>query len=202
VDEAEWLACNDAQRLLWFLRGKVSDRKLILYAGACYRGRRMWSRLGKTRRREVYLMERAADDPAGGGWSVPTGTNTHEWAEWVLSIVRSRIRPNDNYTSPDKETLDWINDRIRAEHTYHRETLRCIAGNPFRPVRMEPAGRTVTVVGLAQAIYDERAFERMPVLADALKEAGCANADVLHHCDQPGVHVRGCWVVDLLLGKQ
>jgi hypothetical protein len=54
---------------------------------------------------------------------------------------------------------------------------------------------------LAQAIYDDRVFDRLPILADALEEAGCTNADILNHCRQPGEHVRGCWVVDLLLGK-
>jgi hypothetical protein len=55
---------------------------------------------------------------------------------------------------------------------------------------------------LAQAIYDEGAFDRLPVLADALEETGCTNADILGHCRGPGPHVRGCWVVDLLLGKK
>jgi hypothetical protein len=54
---------------------------------------------------------------------------------------------------------------------------------------------------LAQAIYDDRVFDRLPILADALEEAGCTNADILNHCRRPGEHVRGCWVVDLLLGK-
>jgi hypothetical protein len=58
------------------------------------------------------------------------------------------------------------------------------------------------VVKLAESIYDERAFDRMPILADALEEAGCANADILAHCRQPGEHVRDCWAVDLLLGKE
>ena len=59
-----------------------------------------------------------------------------------------------------------------------------------------------TVAKIAQAIHDERAFKRMPILADALEDAGCDNADMLRHCREPGEHVRGCWVVDLLLGKQ
>ena len=54
---------------------------------------------------------------------------------------------------------------------------------------------------LAGAIYDERAFDRLPVLGDALEDAGCADAAILAHCRGPGEHVRGCWVVDLLLGK-
>jgi hypothetical protein len=59
-----------------------------------------------------------------------------------------------------------------------------------------------TIPKLAQAIYEERAFDRLPILADALEEAGCDNADILAHCRQPGPHVRGCWVVDLLVGKE
>ena len=54
---------------------------------------------------------------------------------------------------------------------------------------------------VARAIYEERAFERLPLLADALEDTGCTNEDILSHCHQPGEHVRGCWVVDLLLGK-
>jgi len=79
--------------------------------------------------------------------------------------------------------------------------FRCIFGNPFRPVALDPAWRTEAVVGLATGIYADRAFDRLPVLADALEDAGCANADVLGHCRGPGPHARGCWVVDLLLGK-
>jgi hypothetical protein len=61
--------------------------------------------------------------------------------------------------------------------------------------------RTSNVTALAQAIYCDRAFDRLPILADALEDAGCDNADILNHCRQPGEHVRGCWVVDLVLGK-
>src|SRR5262249_48886549 len=71
-------------------------------------------------------------------------------------------------------------------------SLRCIFGNPFPPVAVPPAWQTANVVALAQAIYDERAFDRMPILADALEDAGCANADILNHCRQPAEHVRGC----------
>ncbi len=75
-------------------------------------------------------------------------------------------------------------------------------GNPFRPVTVESGWLTSTVVSLAQAIYDERKFENMPILGDALEEAGCEEEQVLEHCRSAGPHVRGCWVVDLLLGKK
>jgi hypothetical protein len=58
-----------------------------------------------------------------------------------------------------------------------------------------------TVTQLAESIYTDRAFDRLPILADALEEAGCDNADILAHCRQGGEHARGCWVLDLLLGK-
>ena len=79
--------------------------------------------------------------------------------------------------------------------------VRCVYGNPFRPVALDPAWRTEAVVALAAGIYADRAFERMPVLADALDDAGCTDAEILNHCRGDGPHVRGCWVVDLLLGK-
>jgi hypothetical protein len=80
--------------------------------------------------------------------------------------------------------------------------FRDIFGNPFRPVQFDPAWRTRTAVTIAQVIYDERDFSMLPVLADALEDGGCQNADVLSHCRQTGEHVRGCWVVDLVLGKE
>jgi hypothetical protein len=83
--------------------------------------------------------------------------------------------------------------------------LHCIFGNPFRPppsvADSVRSWNQNTIPKLAQAIYDERAFDRLPILADALEDAGCHDADILGHCRQPGPHVRGCWAVDLLLGK-
>jgi hypothetical protein len=82
--------------------------------------------------------------------------------------------------------------------------LRCIFGNPYRTVAVESAwlawGGGV-VVKLAHALYDERRFEDLPILADALEEAGCTEPVVLDHCRSGGEHARGCWVVDSLLGK-
>ena len=90
-----------------------------------------------------------------------------------------------------------------AEKAAQSHLLRDIFGPlPFCPVALDPSWLTSTVVALAQTIYAERAFDRLPILADALEDAGCDNADILTHCRGDGPHVRGCWVVDLILGKE
>jgi hypothetical protein len=89
-----------------------------------------------------------------------------------------------------------------AERNALAEVVRDIFGNPFRPVTTDPRWRTSTAVALARAIYADRAFDRLPILADALEEAGCDNPDVLDHCRDDGPHARGCWVADMVLGKQ
>ena len=66
---------------------------------------------------------------------------------------------------------------------------------------LHPSWITSTVVALARGIHKEEAFGRQPILADALQDAGCTHEDILGHCRGPGPHVRGCWVVDLVLGK-
>jgi len=83
--------------------------------------------------------------------------------------------------------------------------LRDIFGNPFRPLSpvssVWPTWNDGAVRKMAQVIYDDRAFDRLPLMADALEDAGCTDAAILAHCRGGGEHVRGCWVVDLLLGK-
>jgi hypothetical protein len=78
--------------------------------------------------------------------------------------------------------------------------LREVVGNPFRPVAVDPTWRATSVVALARSIYEDRRWEDMPFLADALEEAGCGDEGMLSHC-RSGTHTRGCGVVDLLLGK-
>jgi hypothetical protein len=90
--------------------------------------------------------------------------------------------------------------------------LRDTLGSPFRPVPLDPAWltwRDGTIPKLAQAIYEDRQLptghldtSRLHILADALQDAGCTEPDILAHCRSDGPHVRGCWVVDLLLGKE
>ncbi|WP_052562161.1 hypothetical protein [Gemmata sp. SH-PL17] len=103
---------------------------------------------------------------------------------------------SDDYY-PDRGDTVWA--QAEAEHA---DVLRDIFGNPFRPVTLSPSSITSIAVALAAQMYESRDFSAMPILADALQDAGCDNDDILNHCRGPGPHVRGCWVVDLVLGKQ
>jgi hypothetical protein len=114
------------------------------------------------------------------------------------------------FVAPDEIARETVPDS-GAEGAAQCVLVWDIFGNPFRPVALDPALLTwndTLVVRLAQAAYEERHLpagtldsSRLAVLADALEEAGCANADVLGHLRGPGPHVRGCWPVDLCLGK-
>jgi hypothetical protein len=88
------------------------------------------------------------------------------------------------------------------EQAFHAELVREIMGNPFHSPDFQPGWRTSDTVGLARGIYEDRAFDRMPLLADALMDAGCDEEQILSHCRTGGPHVRDCWVVDLVLGKE
>jgi hypothetical protein len=99
-----------------------------------------------------------------------------------------------------------------AQRAAHLVLVRCVFGNPFRPVAPDPSWRSWhkgAIRKLAEGIYDNRSLpdgaldtSRLAILADALEEAGCTDRAILDHCRGPGRHVRGCWVVDLLLGKK
>jgi hypothetical protein len=90
----------------------------------------------------------------------------------------------------------------RDERVAQAQLLRDLFGPPFRVIPFNPSWRTEAVFGLARGMYESRDFGPMPVLADALEDAGCGDSDVLAHCRGGGPHVRGCWVVDLVLGKE
>jgi hypothetical protein len=102
-------------------------------------------------------------------------------------------------------------DRVPGDERFREQEAECekqvrffrdIFGNPFRPVAFDARWRTGDVLGVARGIYEDRAFDRMPMLADALMDAGCDSDDILNHCRGDGPHARGCWVVDLVLGKE
>jgi hypothetical protein len=89
-----------------------------------------------------------------------------------------------------------------AERLAQSKLWRDIFRHPFRPTAADPSWRTPDVVGLARGIYAEGTFDRLPLLADALMDAGCSDEAILSHCRGDGPHVRGCWVVDLVLGRE
>jgi hypothetical protein len=91
-----------------------------------------------------------------------------------------------------------LRDRERAAQA---ALLRDVCGNPFRPARLDAHCRGATAVQVARAIYEENAFDRLPILADALEDAGCTDVELLSHCRGSGDHVRGCWAVDLVLAR-
>jgi hypothetical protein len=95
-----------------------------------------------------------------------------------------------------------------AEERFQAGVLREVVSNPFRAVSIDPSWRTPAVLALTQATYDNRILpagtldpDRLAVLSDSLEEAGCGDAEFLSHLRQPAPHVRGCWVVDAILGK-
>ncbi len=117
----------------------------------------------------------------------------------LFSTAASYCRATIRADSPVKKARRREQEEERAQC----ELLRDILPNPFRKLpKPKKSWRTETVRALATGIYAERAFDRMPILADALEDAGCEHADILTHCRGDGPHVRGCWVVDLILGKQ
>jgi len=100
-------------------------------------------------------------------------------------------------------TADEVNAVLREETAAGVALARDVFGNPFRPVAFDAAWRTSTATALATQMYESRDFGAMPILADALQDAGCTSADILEHCREANAtHVRGCWVVDLVLGKE
>jgi hypothetical protein len=195
MTEAEWLGGDDGEPMLEFLAGRPceTDRKLRLFAVAC------WRQAVSTYPLEAAEME-AVEGYADG--RIDT--------DGLLAAHRAHYRhlfPGD----PDS-ALGLVLDA--GEHAYSEATrtaearaaaaglLRDIFGNPFRPAALDPAWRTPAVVRSARGIYDEQAFDRLPLLADALTEAGCDDPSILGHCRSAGPHVRGCWVVDLVLGRE
>jgi hypothetical protein len=102
-------------------------------------------------------------------------------------------------TSPDDSpaTRALREANLRLQESIFRD----IVGNPLRPAAFDARWRTGDVLGLARAAYEDGAFERLPMLADALMDAGCDDAAILGHCQGLGPHARGCWVVDLVIGK-
>ena len=221
MTEAEWLAATDPLPMLVLIRSRAGDRKLRLFAVACCRSMFATVQVNPWDRDAVVTAERYADgltdlDELAEAASSTTSDWTAAFACAEAASVESAFAAAEHASGnaawevgsqvasmadvSDDEHPIAVAARGR-EQTTQTDLLRDIFGNPFRPVTFTPNWRTETVVALASGIYAERAFDRMPILADALEEAGCDHADVLSHCRGPGPHARGCWVVDAVLGK-
>jgi hypothetical protein len=201
VTEEEWLTLATPQVMVRYLRGRVSGRKLRLAVCACCRLE--WGRFTDERcRRAIEAAEESADSPTPEAvlmrvlaeaqtayeevyYHGPAGSDyTPAQAVWCLA------------SGADCDVLSWLTVAPAAG-----PIIQDVVGNPFHPVPFDPKWITSTATALAHGIYTDRAFDRLPFLADALQDAGCDNADILAHCRSGGTHVRGCWVVDLMLGK-
>jgi hypothetical protein len=133
----------------------------------------------------------------GSGFPSDDWQDARSAAEGAATVVAEAADlPRDDEHLPAYQALQ------ASEGAAQAGLLRCLFGNPFRPVGFDPRWRTADTLGLARGIYEDRAFDRLPVLADALLDAGCADEEILGHCRSPGPHARGCWVVDLVLGKE
>jgi hypothetical protein len=228
MTEREWLECEDVQELLDYLVGRASNRKFRLFGCACCR--RVWNSLADERSRNaVAIAERYADGLATDDEIEavrkstaacqtenalrPGSSAEQSWAFGAAAAVLFATpfwKPNA--ASQGAKGAAWAaaeaawrgNAAIGPgeEASSQLNLFRDIFENPYRPKWMASQGLTSTIVSLAQAIYDHRRFADLLILADALEEAGCTDPDVLDHCRQPGVHSKGCWVLDLVLGKE
>lgn len=123
----------------------------------------------------------------------------------VAALIEPELRPNVLNRVPLEAPLRESGpDTSRSFDDWLELTfglIGCVFGNPTRPVKFDPGWRTSTVVELARVIDARRAFHLLPVLADALDDAGCGEPAVIGHCRDDVTHARGCWVVDGVLGR-
>ncbi len=217
MTEAEWLACDDPGKMLELIRRKVSERKLRLFAAACF-GRLVRVLPDPRQRSAIEVLEAWAEGTTTrlaitealrntrvaclefpsliGIQDPPPGDDLH-FVGLMLYREFASSKPAVHAMTAPSGLADGVMEQVRQS-----ELLRDVFGNPFRSVTFSPEWRTETAVLLASQMYESRDFGAMPILADALQDAGCDNDDILNHCRGNGPHVRGCWVVDLVLGKQ
>jgi hypothetical protein len=201
--------------MLVFLHGKVSERKLRMLAIAC--SRQMWSWLDDERSRQAVEV---AESFVEGQVEEAVRSAAYSMAEAVfrqqstfrdrgpkISAAAAAVLACSLQVSHRPYLISFCLNSTKLtglSETGQAALLRELVGDPFRPFVADPSWLSWnggTVVKLAQMIYSDRAFDRLPILADALEESGCRDADILAHCRQRGPHVLGCWVVDALLGK-
>jgi hypothetical protein len=192
--------------MLELLAQRGKQRKVRLFACACCR--RLWDRLTDPRSRwAVEVSERYADRLAEreellrahqeAHRVIPRGVNNAE--AWMTDVPwRASALERDQLLF----TSQAARNALATEGKAHPPLLRDIFGpGLFRRIAVDPSWlrwNDGAVRHLARLIYDERRFQDLPILGDALEEAGCGNEEILSHCRLPGEHVRGCWVVDLM----
>jgi hypothetical protein len=227
MNEAEWLAwATDPELLLKLLPTmfEVSNRKLRLFAVACCRRAMTTTNVRPRTEPFVDVAERFADGEATITDLQTVGCNPASVedrrtnsalhhacmnaAEVEFGVVMADCAAlNAAWGATHAKTLMPDNGmsegRLVGEQAVQCSILRDIFGNPFHPISFSPQWRTDTTVMLARQMYESRDFSTMPILADALQDAGCDNDDILNHCrDESLPHIRGCWVVDLVLSKE
>ena len=228
MTEEQWLYRTDPSPMLEFVQSKATDRKFRLFACACCRN--VWSLIVEERwRKAIEVAEEYADQACSferlkNEWDAEgvtavghtidgaTAVDARRGADWAArNAVQAVVEFNLHILKPPNSTdiSAWARFRMErkqasedAQRTIQVQQVRDIFGNPFRPVTFNPSWRTLSVVRLAQTNYDERSFDKMPDLGDALERARCRDETILNHCRESGEHVRGCWVVDLVLGKK
>jgi hypothetical protein len=204
VTKAQWLAATDPGLLLRFLQGKVSERRLRLML--CGWARLYWKELIPQGRSAIEVAEQFADGLASDAdrrqadaellWVTREGDVPFK--VWLARFALEQS--SDLWAAADASVRR--NPKVKSRQI---AVLRDVFADPFRPLAVDPAWLSWndgTVDQIARGVYDDRAFDRLPVLADALEEAGCRDPAILGHCRRPGAHVRGCRVLDLLLGKE
>jgi hypothetical protein len=218
MTEAEWWAATNPAAMLLEPLPNAADRKWRLFSLACCRliekQCEPWEHADMVNFLERFAEGQVNSEAASevvtarfgrvGPMSSGAGDPQISAAAAVQTALLRRGADGFQDTYPF-----WVACRLDDVLTGGQRTLPHVAtflqdifGNPFRPVSVHPSWLTATVIALAEGIYQERAFDRMPILADALQDAGCDNEDILNHCRSEGVHVRGCWVVDLVLAKE
>jgi hypothetical protein len=217
MTEAEWLACDKPDTMLMYLRGQVGARKLRLFFCATLRRPAVWPLLtSKSSRRAVEECERYADGLAGVRDLIRVRTSAHSaWgrvgpmkaAQYAVAELAHDCCWLDAYLLRHGIDTFW-RQIAEGRVAFPADLVREIFGNPFRSPSLEPVCRTPQVVALALAAYEERSLpggelecDRLKILSDALEEAGCTDLDLLAHLRQPAPHVRGCWALDLVLGR-
>ncbi len=200
MTQDEWLHASEPHALLAHLKDRASPRKLRLFAVAC--SRRMWPWIDPLGQLAVEVAEQFADGHARpeqmrAARLACQGAGAQ--AAWYAALSNPAIAARNAALSA-QSAASLLGRNEAEELLAQAQLVREIFGNPFQV--LEPCLLLATTTApLAQAIYDNRAFERLPELADALHETGCRDPEILSHCRTPKQHVRGCWVLDLILQR-